>query len=191
MHNPVSPLILMSLLATASGAISAGEHREHGAHVHGTAHLDIALEGDALAVELTTPAANLLGFEHAPENDDQRARLREVTGLLQDGPALFTLPPDARCAQESAAVESELLEDGHHHEAGEAHHHGEAGEEDHVHADFHVSYRFHCEAVSALTHMDVNLFTHFPATEKLEVQLITPARQTGVELTPGNARLGF
>lgn len=183
MLHPTRPLILMTFLAAATGSANAGEHREHDAHVHGIGQLDIALEGEVLAVEFTTPAINLLGFEHAPEDDDQRARLREAVQLLQNGLALFSLPIDARCVPESTEVESELLDDDHHHEG--------AGTEDHDHADFHVSYRFHCEAVSALTYMDVNLFTHFPATEKLEVQLITPSGQTGVELTQGASRLDF
>ena len=183
MLHPTRPLILMTFLAAATGSANAGEHREHDAHVHGIGQLDIALEGEVLAVEFTTPAINLLGFEHAPEDDEQRARLREATERLQNGLALFSLPVDARCAPESTEVESELLDDDHTHE--------EAGTEDHDHADFHVSYRFHCEAVSALTTMEVNLFTLFPRTEKLEVQLITPAGQTGVELTPGAARLDF
>ena len=36
--------------------------QEHAAHVHGDAHLDVALEGDTLSLQLESPLDNLLGF---------------------------------------------------------------------------------------------------------------------------------
>jgi Protein of unknown function (DUF2796) len=37
---------------------------QHGAHVHGTATLNIAIEERTATVELITPAESIIGFEH-------------------------------------------------------------------------------------------------------------------------------
>ena len=69
----LSSVIIIVVTATGPlfSAIQAGEHHHHDAHVHGVAHLNVALEGNDLYIELTSPAANIVGFEHDPRTQNQ------------------------------------------------------------------------------------------------------------------------
>ena len=44
---------------------------------------------------------------------------------------------------------------------------------------------------NSLKAIDVLLFSHFPGFEELEVQMLTPKRQTAVELTPKKFQLSL
>lgn len=61
-----APVLATSLLLATSAGAAAGEHREHGAHEHGVAQLNLVLEGEKLLIELASPGVNIVGFEHAP-----------------------------------------------------------------------------------------------------------------------------
>ena len=56
-------IYFLSLMILASSA-GAHEHREKGAHVHGTAKLDIAFDGTKGKVELHGAGEGFIGFEH-------------------------------------------------------------------------------------------------------------------------------
>jgi hypothetical protein len=172
------------------------EHREHGAHVHGIAQLNVAVDGSALLIELDSPAANILGFEHAPRTDAQRAAVDDARVRLADGAALFRPSVDAGCVLAEHEIDLTLgAEDAEHeHEAEQAHEHAAEHAHAHegdaeVHSDIHAEYRFECEAPSALQALDLRLFEVFPATEQLRVQVITPAGQRAAELSAGSTEL--
>jgi len=93
----------------------ATEHREHGAHVHGAAALMIAWSGNDMAIDLETPAYNILGFEYAPASEEEKALLAESVATLEAGD-LLQLNPDAECTVVSANVQTTLSEEGHEHE---------------------------------------------------------------------------
>ena len=211
MNPGKSQLQAALLLACTMAAMpAAAEHREHGAHVHGIGQMNVVLDGTTLAIELDSPAANLAGFEHAPRDEAEEAVLEQAVARLHDAAALFALPPAAQCQIEAIELKSALLEHnageehGHHHEEQEhehheahAHHdhdaakHEHDGEEGHQHADMEASYRFHCDKPGQLDGITVKLFQLFPATEELEVQLITPTSQGAAELTAESPRLKF
>ncbi len=197
--------------------------RQHDSHAHGIGELNVVLEGDELAMELISPAANIVGFEHAPSNDEQKAAVAQAEEALKQVDKLFVLSEQAGCQAEHVHVESELLE-GHedeehhddehaheephdeehaHEEHADEHHEDEHAHEDHadeehhdehehqeeVHSEFHVEYEFHCDDVEKLTQIQVNLFETFPATETLNVQLLTPDQQTAISLDKDNANI--
>jgi hypothetical protein len=194
-----------------AGTAAAGEghdhgHREHGAHVHGVASLNVAVDGDKLLIELDSPAANLVGFEHAPRDDAQREAVDKAKAQLADGAALFVPDAQAGCALESYGVDMALAKHGdhghahddeHNHDADHAHAHGEdEAHEAHahdadVHSDVHAEYTFTCAEPQALKTLDVRLFDAFPGTERLRVQSITPSGQSAGELTPASHALAL
>lgn len=177
--------------------VSAGEHREHGAHVHGIGRLNVAFDSNTLEIELDSPAANLVGFEHAPRDPAEKTKLDQTLVLLRDGDTLFVLPAAAGCRMDDVRITREEAKDHDddgkdhdHHDEGNGHHHGD-GEEGHHHADMNVFYRFRCQNAAALSGVDVRLFEHFPATKKLHVQFIGPKGQGGRELTATDPVLRF
>lgn len=165
------------LLAFALTALPASaEHREHRAHVHGSGQLNVVLDGTTLEIELDSPAANLVGFEHAPHDTAERGQREQVMARLRNARALFNLPAAAGCQLQEVKVAEE--------EAG-----APAGDSDH--ADINGLYRFNCATPSALSGIGVRLFELFPLTERLQVQLIGPGGQQGLELTAKSNRLTF
>jgi len=60
----------------------AHEHGSLGAHVHGIASLNLALEGSKFEIELDSPAINLVGFEHQASSDADKAKLTAARAAL-------------------------------------------------------------------------------------------------------------
>ncbi|NEX15191.1 MAG: DUF2796 domain-containing protein [Halochromatium sp.] len=185
-------------------------HRQHDAHVHGIARLNLALDAGDLYLELISPAANLVGFEHLPTTAADQAKLAETVVMLEDGARLFRLSPSARCELRDSDIASGLLENGlsaepsagqDEHSAVAAHdHHGHRHDEDSAavvgtpavsHADIDVRYRFQCAKPAALESVDVRFFEVFPGTERLDVQFVLDHRQGGATLNHDNQVLRF
>lgn len=74
------------------------------AHVHGLAALNIVIEENVLAVELTSPLANLSGFEHAPATAAEQKELTRVQAMLLQADSLFKLPAAAECTAIASAT---------------------------------------------------------------------------------------
>lgn len=155
-------------------------HRSHDAHVHGIAQLNVAVDADSLLVELDSPAMNLVGFEHPPHTDEERAAIAAAREQLADGAALFVPNAEAECVQISSQVKLEL---GEHDEDGHDKHEADHEDEHDHHADGHGEWAFTCANPVSLDQLDVRVFEVFPGTESLRVQLITSAGQRGAELT--------
>jgi hypothetical protein len=171
---------------TATGH-SSPTYRDLDAHVHGVAQLNVAVDRDHLLIELDTPAMNLVGFEHPPETDEQRAAVDAARRTLKDGDQLFAPNAEADCALMSAQVDLDLSASSEHgHAQSETHHHDGM-----VHNDAHAEYIFHCRRPAALRGVDIGLFDAFPRTERVRVQRITATRQDAQELRPDDDRLAL
>ncbi len=191
LHALTAALILNLPAAPAEDA-----HREHGAHEHGVGSLTLALDGNEMEIELESPAANLVGFEHAPQDDAQRAALERAVALLKDGERLFSFPKAAGCRLTAASVSSSLL--GHEpaeqadHEDHQAHAEAPTAAVEHEsHADLDADYDFECTHPEKIDQVEVGLFAAFPATERLKVQYVTARGQGGAELTKAQPRIVF
>lgn len=165
------------------------DHREHEAHEHGAAELMIAWSGNELAIDLQSPAYNVLGFEYTPSTDAEKTLLDESISTLEGGEFL-QFSPDASCTIVSAAVETELTEEAHEGEEVSEAHEGEEDEE--THSDIDVTYNIQCEQPDNLDSLDVSmLFAQFPNFEDLRVQWISDAEQSAASLTPNNSLISF
>ncbi|SFA81172.1 DUF2796 domain-containing protein [Azotobacter beijerinckii] len=181
------PLLALSLLLLTAGLARAEEphrHSEHAhgealaAHEHGIAQLNLALDGEILEIEFASPATNLVGFEHAARNDAERARVAEVRARLEQPLDLFGVPSAARCRVREHSLHGALFEPA-----------GAGGQE---HSEIEARYRLQCSAADALQGLNLAaLFGTFPATQKIQVQLIGPRGQQGLELSPERSGLTF
>ena len=105
------------------------------AHEHGALKLDVAIEGNKLAIEMEAPLDNLLGFERAPRTDAERKAAADVLARLRSpdkGSSLFVLDAAAQCTLSKAEVQAPVLEPG-----------AKAAAKD-EHADLDASYEFSC-----------------------------------------------
>ena len=75
--------VFIALLAAPLPAAAAEAHRHHGPHVHGEATLNVGVDGQLLVVGLDAPGMSLLGFEHPPRNDSERARYGQTLDVLR------------------------------------------------------------------------------------------------------------
>ena len=89
------------------------------------------------------------------------------------------------------------------HEEGEEHHDDHEGHDEHEHhdedemqaeaghAEFHAEFEMTCADTSSLTSLQTSVFDLFPSLEALEVEAVTPAGQSGAELTPQSAEMSL
>ncbi|MDZ4304556.1 MAG: DUF2796 domain-containing protein [Pseudomonas sp.] len=168
------------------------EHGSLGAHEHGVGRLNAVLDAKTLELELESPAMNLVGFEHLATTAADKAKVAAVRKQLEQPLALFSLPKAAGCVVSTQELESPLFgdkpEDDHDHATdGKG-----AAAHDHDHSEIHAHYQFTCATPAALKNLDLaNIFKTFPATLKIQVQLIGPSGQQGVEATAMTASLIF
>ncbi|MGF6328494.1 hypothetical protein ABH909_001372 [Pseudomonas sp. BS3782 TE3695] len=168
------------------------EHGSLNAHEHGVGRLNAALDGQTLELELESPAMNLVGFEHAASTDADKAKVAAVRAQLEKPLVLFNLPKAAGCVVATQELESPLFGD----KPDADDDHDEADKDGHEHhqdhSEIHAHYQFSCSAPGALKTLDLaNIFNTFPATQKIQVQLISPSGQQGVEVTAKAAALKF
>lgn len=186
------PLLLaLVLLPFAAQAHDDHDHdHAHGSlgkHEHGVAQLNVALDGKTLELELDSPAMNLVGFEHAVSTDADKAAVANARAQLEKPLELFALPVTAGCSVASQELRSPLFGDkapahAHKEKAGHEHEHG--------HADIHAHYQLSCEKPELLKLLTLaEFFKRFPATQKIQVQLIGPDGQKGADLAPASAEL--
>lgn len=210
--NPRCPFALLLGCTLATGIASA-ERRDHDAHVHGIAEMDVAALGETVEIELRSPAMNLVGFEHEPRSDEERERSRTTLASLRDGESLFAFD-GADCRQDEVRArwlheprdhehghdagqdqdEAHGHEDDHGHEE-ERHDHARDDERGHdddtgdAHADIHAHYHFDCDrAPSAI---GLGLFERFPATGEIRSRFITDSAQGARVLTPASPTLAL
>ncbi|MGF1446572.1 MAG: DUF2796 domain-containing protein [Pikeienuella sp.] len=171
-----------------SGAAGAAETRELGAHVHGSGSLDIAVEGNTVAMALVVPGFDIVGFEHEATSDADKAAIEDGKAKLGKPLELFVLPAAAGCevAQVQVALISEVDAHGHDEHGEDAHGHDDHGHDAHgeeSHTEFKTEYQLTCADPSAISEITFAYFETFPNAEELEIQLITAKGSTGLEAT--------
>ena len=188
------PFAMLPLAVAHAADEHDHEHGSLGAHEHGVARLNAALDGQTLELELDSPAMNLVGFEHVATSDADKAKVDAARARLEQPLALFNLPKAAGCVVENQELESPLFgdkpdaDDDHDEDTKDE----EGHEHHHDHSEIHARYQFTCATPTALKSLDLaNIFTSFPATRIIQVQLISPSGQQGVEVTDKAASLKF
>jgi hypothetical protein len=195
------PFALLPLAVAHAAEVHDHEH-EHaslGAHEHGVGRLNAALDGQALELELESPAMNLVGFEHVASTDEDKAKVSAARAKLEKPLELFSLPKAAGCVVARQELESPLFGDKpdvDDHDEDEDHDEdvkdADGHEHHHDHSEIHAHYQFTCTTPAVLKNLDLTqVFKTFPATQKIQVQLISPSGQQGVEATAKAATLKY
>lgn len=177
-------LVAMSLLTGPARA--EDDHRELGAHVHGHGTLNIAIEGKRVSMELEVPGMDIVGFEHAPSTDDQKAAVAKAKARLEKPLGVFSLPGAAGCAVAEATVSLEA-EHAHHDDDGEKHDAKDDDGHDHdaagAHNQFEANYALDCTNPAELTTITFDYFTLFAGAHDLTVNVVTTKGQSKYEVS--------
>lgn len=169
------PISLVLSVATASLA-GAEETRGLDAHEHGVGQLDIAIDGGTIVLTLAAPGADIVGFEHTAEGDDDRAAVEAALADLARPFGLFALPAAAGC--EVVSAEASILGA----DEDEGHDHGDE-HEDTGHTEFHAEYGLTCANPAAIDRIGFPYFDRFPGARELEVQMVTGNGARAYEVT--------
>jgi hypothetical protein len=203
-HRNILMKALPFLIATAitTTPVIAEETRQLDAHEHGVGQLDIAIDGQQIAMELHAPGADIVGFEYAAESAKDLAAVDAAVAKLSAPLALFVLPEAAGCSivEATAGLESEEEHEEHGDEHADDEHakdehgehghdedeHAEDGHDEHAdesgHTEFHAEYLLNCAEPSAITGIDFAYFGSFPNALEVEVQIITDTGATSFEV---------
>jgi hypothetical protein len=195
--------VLFTIVVTGQGLtfskVQALEYRHHEAHEHGVAILNVAIEGNNIYIEFSSPAANIVGFEHHPRTHDQKNAVKDAIKNLQEGDALFIISAGSESRLVKSIVDADIDKDEDHHSESEhahgqeKHHDKENSEVDEHqrHSEFKAEYHFVCNKLDRLPQIDVKLFRVFPGIEHIKVQLLNETQQTAVELTAKKSKILF
>jgi hypothetical protein len=213
MKRTHSPSVMTALALTFAGhrfvrqgsmlliaAISMPAHAA-GAHVHGVATLQVAVESGRLTLDFASPLDNLVGFEHAPRTDKQKSAIRQMAERLHKPELLFVPAPEARCAPASVNLQSPVIpasllsadpraQQTSPDASRDAPKRSSKGSKD-AHASISAEIVFRCERPESLSGLEVKLFDAFPNTKRLDAQVAGPKKQTAARLTPRNRRLSW
>ena len=184
-----SSLITASALTAffCAGAL-AEEKREADAHQHGHGALNVALEGETLSIEMETPGADILGFEHMAKATEDKATVEKARKTLADPVSLFGLSAAAGCSVTDAEIEIGADGDEHHdedehhddeehaekddhdahdedhaekdeHDHEDEHEHGDDhADEEESHSEVHAHYMLTCTAPAEIAGLDLTAF---------------------------------
>ncbi|MCL4800518.1 MAG: DUF2796 domain-containing protein [Burkholderiales bacterium] len=153
-------------------------------HEHGAATLAVAVDRGTITIALESPLESLVGFEHAPRNERQRAALRAMEASLRAGDRLFKPTAAAACTERGVEVEHPYAHGADGRTDGKDGH----DKEEH-HAEARATWTFVCANPQALRELDVLLFDAFPGVKRIRAQTATPRGQGAVMLTPKARRL--
>ncbi|PKF49022.1 zinc uptake protein ZrgA [Enterovibrio nigricans] len=217
-------LIALSAISLGMAATVTAEdalHRQHEAHQHGVVEWHIAQDGDVLLVEITAPGADVVGFEHAPENNEQANLIHQAEEKLAAVAGLFSINASADCNLIEHKIAQTLMEE---HDAHEGHDHSAHGHDDHhddhdshdkhidehddhndhtghdhhddhgqegSHGEFSAQYTFNCNNPAEIKTVTTNWFDTFSTTEKITVQALTDKGVVAGDLSPAARSFTF
>ena len=100
-------------LTIALSVVAPLAHGEEGtisqeAHVHGLSELSIAMEGEKLEIQFTSPAMNLLGFEHKASTQKDLVAIENTASVLRQHKTLF-LFSGGRCDHINTSIDLTVL----------------------------------------------------------------------------------
>ena len=175
-------LLLAAAILPSGGAVA----RELGPHQHGHGRVNMALDGSTLWIELETPGADIVGFEHEAASAEDKAAMASAKATLSDPLSILTLPEAAGCQAQDASVQIQAEE--HHDEAHEeAEQDGDHDDEDEQaqgqHSEFHVEYRLVCAQPDEITTIGFPYFDLFAGAKELDVTLLSDRGQSHYEVT--------
>ncbi len=171
-----------------------------GQHVHGVVELGVVIEGGTVAVSLDAPLSDVVGFEHAPENDEQLERIRQAAAMLSNPDAMFGLADSASCTFSEMSINGPAYvlqylgkgyagsaeSDDDHRDTPDSHgvesdhdEHAESAVDEHddseQHAEINANYQWECGNASDLVSLALRFTESFADVETIEIQILTSA----------------
>lgn len=154
----ITSLLLLSLISTSTFADNHKHHKQK-SHEHGSAKLEIAVEGNVIDIDLESPAESILGFEHAPKSDAEKmayatAENKWKKNLMSD---LFVLDKSLECMETENSFKQEMEDHG---------------KKSGTHSEIEAEVKITCKKDPKGQFLTVNLRKHFPKMKKLKIDIV-------------------
>lgn len=145
----------------------------HGAHVHGEVAVSIAAVDNELMISWRSPAGDVVGFEHAPENDEQREEIERQLAWLATADWV-SFDGRSQCSLADAQAQSEQLQAD------------RSG-----HNDIYVDLHWRCNESLSLRQVSLDITDRFPALTTIRYEWVTESQagSGSVESSLGTIRL--
>jgi len=182
-----------------AASLACGQSLAQHAHVHGNAELQVTVQGQSLTVLLATPLENLVGFEHAPRTDKQKAAAQALGEQLARPDVLFVPSQAARCTPSASVVNAPVLgmngviegyvakqpvaQSGKPADRGHSHGDKKGAAGGDGHAELLAQFTYKCEQPAALKGLEVRLFDAFRGVRRIDAQVAGPAGQKAIRLS--------
>ena len=173
--------ILWLFMVNLSAAAEQHDHQplKQDAHLHGYVELTAVMEGGNLEINIESPAANIIGFEHRPTSSEQLQTIALAKQVLESPAELFTFSGSDCSPTLVRANFLDLISD----DQNDGHHHEHQGNKQ-SHSEVIASYQFACVPQEKLKAIRVNLISLFPGIKKIKAMWLTDTKQGAVALTP-------
>lgn len=169
--------LYLFVFLTSNSIFAATDHGHHKAHVHGVSELKLAIDTQNIDIHFQSPANNIVGFEHSAISKKEKQRVKKATEILSN-PALLFLFGGTDCTATSSSIDMGGLLDSHNkHTQQDAHN------------EITAHYRFQCQSISQLNHIEIQLFNQFTIISEINAQWISEIHQGMSTLTPDNTQL--
>lgn len=167
MNKRICSIVTLGIAFAGSTQLSQAEQHAASldAHVHGLSELTIAMEGETLEIQFSSPTMNLVGFEHKANAKEDIAAIESAEAQLRNHKTLFLFSGD-RCDHVKTSIDlSDLIESNDHEHTHHNHstkhndeHEHEAHTQNDSHSDVVVNYTYRCENTSSLSAITVDFF---------------------------------
>jgi hypothetical protein len=149
-------------LSWAAAGTTQKRH-QHGAHVHGTAAVNIAIEERTATIELTSPADGVVGFEHqAKSAADQKKQGMALDLLRNKIDSMVIFDPTLGCRLSPTKVD--------------------VVQQDAEHAEVHGTFGVSCQTPLAGSKVRFGFTKAFPRIQTVNVQLVGMTQQVGASI---------
>lgn len=174
--------LIATVIAAATTHALAETHDAHGlgAHVHGLASLQVAVDANTLSLSFSSPLDNLISFERKARN---QAEVAEVQAMINQfyKTDIFVPSKAAQCKLTTIHLSSIVIKS-----TNNKPEHAEEG-----HADLDSEFIFTCHKAENLHDVQVNLFKAFPNMLQLNAEVVSARGQTAAKLNAESTRLSW
>jgi hypothetical protein len=166
------------------GPALAEEFEQHHAHEHGKVTLNLAVDGRALILELDAPAANVVGFEHAPRTSSERAAVTNADAWIRAGKDVLAMPQDAECRYTSTDFTPPQWEGDHDHSRT-----GHKSDSHEHHADYEARFNYECARPEKLGWVEPRLLDKLLNLIEARVNVLSPTGQRSEAVRSAHSRI--
>jgi Protein of unknown function (DUF2796) len=162
-------------------ALPAAEKRHAHSHVHGSAEMNIAVEGKNVAVEFRSPGEAIIGFEHEAKSDADRKKHDAAVKILKERFAeMVILDQKLGCAPGLAEVTVVQTNRG-----------GKEAKKSGEHREVRARHTFTCQSDPIGSRVRFGVTKIFPSVHELKVLVLSGNKQSGATIKKDKGDVGL